>query len=396
MSRPKICVTTPEYPPLQWGGLARTVFKVCRHAATMGFEVHVARFTVSDRTTVLLDENVSEYESDGILVHDIVLGRESFHDGSRSLWDCPHTLTLRMMYQSLEMLHRRERFDLFHSFFLYPVGYITGLMAKRMSIPSVVTIVGNDIKKYIFSPEKVALCKSGLDNADYVVALSRDMIEMADALTPIAEKSRVVHNSVEIPDRSWKPCDNESGPPVIGCAGIFKYAKGLPYLTKAVAALKSRRKCVLELRGELREAERPVYQEMLDRTGAHDLVRLEAPLPHEQMSLWLSSLDAFVLPSVSEGCPNILMEALAAGVPCIATRTGAAEDLIEDRVSGLLVPCGDSDSLSRALLEVIDDSSRAASMGAAGRERMRAFGTDKERSAWESVYGQLMELHNGI
>ena len=59
---------------------------------------------------------------------------------------------------------------------------MTGMLARRVGVPSVLTVVGNDIKKYIFSPEKVGACRSGLENADRVVALSRDLVEMAHAL----------------------------------------------------------------------------------------------------------------------------------------------------------------------------------------------------------------------
>ncbi len=114
--RIKVCITTPEFPPAQWGGLARTVERVATHAANMGLEVHVAHLEVAEEAFVLLDENRQSLLTDGIIVHRLAVGRERIIDSQRSLWDCPHTLTLQMIYQSLEMLHREETFDLFHSF----------------------------------------------------------------------------------------------------------------------------------------------------------------------------------------------------------------------------------------------------------------------------------------
>jgi glycosyltransferase involved in cell wall biosynthesis len=390
--RTKVCIASPEFPPAQWGGLARTVGRVARHVADMGLEVHVAHLEVEEDNLVLLDENRQTRSIDGVIVHRLAVGKERISESRQSLWDCPHTLTLQMIYQSLDMLHRREAFDLFHSFFLWPIGYVTGMLARRAGRPSVLTVVGNDIKKYIFSPEKVAACRSGLENADRVVALSRDLVEMAHALTPIEDKARIIYNSVHVPESVWSRPRSEKEPFLIGCAGIFKYAKGLPYIFKAVERLKSRRDLVLELLGELRESEREVYHQMVNKTGIENILRFTQAIPHEQVCRWLQGLDVFVLPSVSEGCPNILMEAMASGVPSIATRTGAMESLVHGRVSGLLVPWGDSEALASALAEIMDNPGFAESLGAAGRHQMKQFSATREREAWESLYRELIEF----
>ncbi|MBI5569226.1 MAG: glycosyltransferase [Desulfomonile tiedjei] len=387
----KICIATPEYPPDQWGGLARTVFRVARHARDLGLDVHVAHLTVGTDPFVLLDENRESRMDDGIHVHRLAVAREEIPLNQRDLWECPHNLTLLMMYQSLEKLYRSERFDLLHSFFLYPVGYVTGLLARRMRVPSVLTVVGNDVKKYIFSPEKAAVCRSGLENADRIVALSRDLGEMADALTPIADKCRIIYNSVDTPEERWVPRARGNGPFRIGCAGIFKYAKGLPYLFKAVAELNRVHKVVVQLVGHVRPSERKAYEEALVKTGIGQVVQLLEPLQHPDVPKWLRSLDAFVLPSVSEGCPNILMEALASGVPSVATRTGANEELIEDHVSGLLVPWGDSASLAAALAELVENPGLGESLGTEGRGKMADFSVRRERQAWETLYRELVD-----
>ncbi len=388
----KMCIVTPEFPPDQWGGLARTVGRVAAHGARMGLEVHVAHFSVVESPVVLLDENRA-VESDGNLtVHHFHVGREPVDTDDRDLWSCPHTLTLRMMYQSLELLHAAQRFELFHSFFLYPIGYVTGLLAKRFRVPTIATLVGNDVKKYLFSPEKVAVCRSGLENAERITAVSRDLIDMANALTPVESKSSVIYNSVEIPRKAWEFMPMEDGPFRIGCAGIFKYAKGLPYLFKAVAALAEERKVELDLRGTLRESEKQVYEQMIIRTGIRDILQFPGPLPHNGIRNWFRSLHAFVLPSVSEGCPNILMEAMASGIPCIATNTGAVEDLVEEGVSGLVIPWGDSKALKEALRRIVNDSDFAQALGRAARTRMRVFSGRRERQAWEAVYRSVIDF----
>lgn len=95
---------------------------------------------------------------------------------------------------------------------------------------------------------------------------------------------------------------------------------------------------------------------------------------------------AFVLPSLSEGMPIALLEAMANGLPIVATRVGAIPDLIEDGVDGVLVEPGDPAGLAAALAEVLADGERRVALGVAARERA-------ERLASEDVYGRLDQIY---
>jgi glycosyltransferase involved in cell wall biosynthesis len=385
----KVCIVTPEFPPEQWGGLARTAQRVAYHASRAGLDVHVARCAVEDVPFIPLDENSHIDRRDGITIHSIRLARETTLSPVRNLWECPHNTTLQMMYQSLDILHEREQFAFFHSFFLYPVGYVTGLISKRFDLPHVATIVGNDVNRYFFSPEKVALCKSALENSDIVVGLSRDLIALANALSPVAGKARTIYNSVELPVTRWqRNCAPHTF--VLGFAGIFKYAKGLPYLLKALALARNHADIRLELAGEMRDSEKESFNIILEATGTRDAIKHIGVLSHTSLFDWLMTLDAFVLPSVTEGCPNVLMEAMAAGLPVIATRTGAVEDLIEDGVSGIVAPKADSLALSKAILAVSQNPDMASAMGMNARRRMELFSSDVEFSSWSRVYEEVL------
>jgi L-malate glycosyltransferase len=386
----KVCIVTPEFPPDQWGGLARTAERVAEHVADCGLDVHVAHCMTADAHVVLLDENRESQTRNQITVHRVSLSKDRSISEPRDLWECPHNLTLQMMYQSLELLHHREEFDLFHSFFLYPVGYVTGLLARRFGRKHLATVVGNDVNKYFFSPEKVSMCRSGLENADMVVGLGKDLIALANSLSPIESKSRVIYNSVELPAKTWSRAPR-SEKFKIGCAGIFKYAKGLPYLFKAVAEVRRHKDVILELVGHVRHSEKETYDIMAQRTFLHDVIHFREPMSHDGVKNWFMTLDVFVLPSLTEGCPNILMEAMAAGLPVVATATGAVPDLIEHQLSGLIVPRADSVALAAAIKSVIEDVSRAQALGNAARQKMMDFSPAKELSGWSSIYSDLLD-----
>lgn len=383
----KICLVTPEYPPERWGGLARTAQRVSGHLAALGYAVHVVHYVPTDGPPPLLDENRRTERRGALTVHRVVVGRERFADG-RSLWDCPHTLTLLTLFESLEILHRAERFDAFLSFFLYPTAYVAGLLARREGLPHVACVVGNDVKKYLFSPEKTAVCRSGLENADALVFLAGDLLNLADALTPVRAKARIIFNAVTPGKARWQGPGTQR-PFTVGVAGIFKHAKGLPYMFKALAALRRGGEIRLELAGETRPEEIPVRDALLERYALRDAVTFRGVVPHEDMPGWLATLDAFALPSVSEGCPNVLMEAMAVGLPCVSTRVGAAEELIQDGVSGLLVGWADSEALATALERLRGAPEYARALGRQAAVRMELFSPEREREQWAKVFREV-------
>jgi glycosyltransferase involved in cell wall biosynthesis len=392
MSRPagvRICLVTPEFGPEQWGGLAKTAGRVAAHGRDLGHEVHVAHLVVGEGPGVRLDRDRRQEFLGDLIVHRLTVGREVLTNGRGPGGDCPHTLPLRMMHQALATLDRRVGFDLWHSFFLFPTGYVTGITARRLNRPHLATVVGDDLNRFAFSPEKIAALSFALNNADRIVTLSDDLADLADALVPVRAKTRVILNSVERPDRAWRPRPSP-GPFKLGCAGLFKYAKGLPYLLAAVARLRRERSVVLELAGMAKESERRSMDSALAREELAGAVVMKGPIPPARMTDWLLSLDALVLPSLSEGCPNVLMEALAAGLPCVATAVGAVPRLIADGVSGRLVPWADAEALAVAVAELMDRPDRGAAWGAAAREAMGRFSAEAERRAWGEVYAELI------
>jgi glycosyltransferase involved in cell wall biosynthesis len=86
----------------------------------------------------------------------------------------------------------------------------------------------------------------------------------------------------------------------------------------------------------------------------------------------LDSTDIFVLPSLSEGMPNVLLEAMACELPVVATYVGGNSDLIKDRHNGLLIPPKDSISLSEALLELLEDDELVQRLGKEARKTVEA------------------------
>jgi len=390
MGRLRVCMTTPEYPPMYWGGLAQAVQRVARFLSEMGLEVHVVNLYTEPSPPGLLDEIVESTAENGVMVHRIPVGREQDLSGN-TLWDSPDTLSVRLMYHCLERLYREYEFDVFHSFFIYPAGYVAALLTEVYEKKLILSIRGNDINQYIFSPEKTTLLQIALRRANLVTSVSRDLLVKADILAPIMDKSRVIFNSIAQRDGVTPPVTHpQLEGSVIGAVGLFKYSKGLPYLLKAFQGISKERRSSLLLVGDFREVEREIQTRYLLRFGSES-VHVTGPVPHELIGSYLNRMDVFVIPSLSEGCPNGLLEAMAAARPIVATRTGAIPEIIRDGESGLLVDVGDATQIKEAVLYVLDHPEKGEALGRRACERIEEFSEEREREEWGAVYRLIAE-----
>jgi glycosyltransferase involved in cell wall biosynthesis len=95
--------------------------------------------------------------------------------------------------------------------------------------------------------------------------------------------------------------------------------------------------------------------------GIGDRVTLSPACPTDQVALWMAASDLITLPSYREGCPNVVIEALASGRPVVASDVGGIPELMDDR-SGRLVPARDEGALSKALNEVLSQPWNAAAI----------------------------------
>src|SRR5262249_3256190 len=143
---------------------------------------------------------------------------------------------------------------------------------------------------------------------------------------------------------------------------------------------------VLCLAGE--GEERDALERQAARSGAlADSVRF---LGRVDAVRFLHALDAFVLPSRYEGMPNVLLEAMAAGLACVGTTIGGTEDLSEDGRAGLLVPPNEVGALAAAL-DQLGDADRREALGRAARARIEAqFAVDIVAERYERLYRELM------
>jgi glycosyltransferase involved in cell wall biosynthesis len=110
----------------------------------------------------------------------------------------------------------------------------------------------------------------------------------------------------------------------------------------------------------------------------------------------LKQSDIFVLPSLSEACSNVVLEAMATGLPVVGTRVGGTPDLVDDHRTGLLVPPDDAPALAQAILRLLETPALATEMGAQGRARALAeFGMGRMLERIDAFYCQALGPAHG-
>ena len=207
---------------------------------------------------------------------------------------------------------------------------------------------------------------------------------------------KVVHNGVEIPElidhNEKNRLRDELALPrearIIAAGGRLATQKGFGYLLDALAMVKIRNKDVFLILlgdGELRLT----LEEQTDRLGLKDCVRF---LGHRSdVPRILPAADIFILSSLYEGLPNIVMEAMAAGLPVIATAVGGVPELVEEGRTGILVKAENSKELSSAICKLLDDRDLLHSFGENGRRRVQdLFSIEQMVNGVEDLFYEIL------
>ena len=250
--------------------------------------------------------------------------------------------------------------DIILNYTVYPDGYAALRVGQALKVPVVVMAIGSDLNRISDALVRV-LTKKTVRESDAVITVSRDLKKTAMALGAAPEKSFAIlngcdtgifHNRDKAEARAALQLDGGEGAVVY--VGRMDVRKGLRELIEAVVSLREQRprlRCYLVGDG----SDESILREAIAQRGAGEYVRLMAPCRTEGIAQWMAAADVVTLPSYMEGCPNVVIEALASGRPVVASNVGGIPELM-DEASGRLVPPRDAGALATALDEVLEGS----------------------------------------
>jgi glycosyltransferase involved in cell wall biosynthesis len=186
------------------------------------------------------------------------------------------------------------------------------------------------------------------------------------------------------------PRDPAAGGPVVLYAGRLRTRKGVAVLLEAFARLRTERpEALLVLAGD--GEQRPALEAQARRLGIAAAVHFLGAQPRDAMSARYAAADLFCLPSLYEGFPLAILEAMAAGLPVVATAVAGVPEAVDHGVTGLLVPPEDAAALARALGELAADPERARRMGEAGRRRVETeYAIPRVAAAYLELWAGLL------
>ena len=271
------------------------------------------------------------------------------------------------------LIRERRRYDLIHAHLLFLDAAAAGALRARVRKPVVAKAAcggaHGDVARLKQTPFG-SLVFSGVRRADRIVATSRQVEQ--ELVGHGVERRRIIQIPNGVDTERFRPAADRDAVRramrltgrVVVFVGRLHPQKGLTTLCEAWAVVAAR--CpdatLLMVGGGPQDAE---LKQLTGRLQLADRIRFCG----EQRDVLpsLQAADLFVLPSLSEGLSNALLEAMACGLACVATRIGGNVDLVTDGETGLLVEPGHPQALAEAMIRVLDDEAARKRLGAAAR-----------------------------
>jgi len=369
----KILIINSEYPPIG-GGAGNASANIAVRFAHMGHRTAV----ITSRFGKL--PHLEQHQN--LTLHRIPsLRRKQDRSG-------PFEQLIFLLSASIWTLGMVRRFkpNATLAFFGVPSGAISWLLKKVFGIPYIISLRGGDVpgfRPYDFQRYHKMLApflRLIWRDASAVVANSNGLRQLANIFDARFEIP-IIPNGVDLQEyatevRAWSP-------PRLLSVGRLVHQKGLDLALRALAQLKDLEWewCIAGDGPQIK-----VLRSLANELGIQDRITFPGWRSHAELVECYKGSNLFLFPSRHEGMPNVVLEAMASGLPVIASRIAGNEELVVDGETGLLFPSEDVEALCVALRTLLTDASQRQVMGNASRRRVEAL------YSWENTAQQYTLL----
>lgn len=303
----------------------------------------------------------------------------------RQCWSGPAAILAPWLGRRADLVHAHLGEDI-------AVLALGEAVARLHRIPLVVTVhtsvrhtlVASDTRSRRVKRWGGGLEARAMERADAVLTLTERLRTLA--IEDGAEPSRVhvIPSGVRPGQWAGRPVDPFPGlaRPRVLFVGRLAFQKGVITLVEAASRLSEDAQVVLVGDGP----DRAAVERRIVELGLQDRVTLTGFLPHAQIPAVLRHGDVLVLPSTYEELGSVLVEGMRAGLAIVASDTGGIPEIVLDGKTGTLCPPGDPAAFAVAIDELLANPGRRSVLGAAGRERARAF-------SWEHLAPRVLDVY---
>jgi len=276
-----------------------------------------------------------------------------------------------------------------HAHFLTHGGFAAWVLGRLTGLPYSVVAHGSDVHRHR------AMMKTKVAEAAFIAAISEYNRAVIDEECGPVGRVEIVHCGVDVSHIVPASATDRAPSPLVVCVGTLHEVKGQRYLVEAAAELKRRgRRIDVELVGD--GPDRSMLADLAARLGVDDRVELVGPLDHHEVIERYKRAHVMVAPSVAsrdgrrEGIPTVIMEAMAAGTPVVASDLSGIPELVVHEESGLLTTPGDSNAIADAIERILANPKLAERLaGNANRTVREAFDLGRTTA-------RLAELMNAV
>lgn len=258
-------------------------------------------------------------------------------------------------------------------------GVIAGIAGRLLKKPVITTLRGSDVN---------LMAKSGLMRllVRYCFVMSRQVVTVSPSLQQtLATCFPAFTNKISMIANGIAPAffaasekrDNAAAPPRFLYAGNLIPGKGVQVILEAAASL-TEKDWLLDIVGDGPEREK--LEAFCQANGLNGKVRFHGTVAPERMPDFMANADIFVFASFAEGRPNVVLEAMAAGLPVLASSIPAVQDLITPGKEGLLFPPGDARQLTSQMVQLLSSPTERRSIGEQARRTVAALGLSWEET----------------
>lgn len=287
--------------------------------------------------------------------------------------------------------------DIIHAHHVYMDGYGMIKLSKEWDVPLVVVEHGAILKEIINWKSMHNKIVKTLDTADHIMCVSEDLLSIALAHGVDEEKVSLVPIGVDI--AVFKKRDDENLKERLGIDGDVKIVlyvgqlisrKGLNYLIDAIPQISGKHnKTFFVFVGN--GAQKEYIEKLCREKNIQKYTRFEGSVELKQLIDWYSIADIFVLPSLSEGRPTVIYEAMSCKLPVIATDVGGVSEQVENGYNGFIVKPRDSNALADRITYLLENDDLREDMGRKSRRRIIEQGW-----TWDNHAKNVVEIYKKV